>query len=75
MLVLLLGIASLALGAGVGRWTVLWLPAGVGAVALAAAAATGAPGWEDTPVPFLVLLTTLALAVGVLARQRSGRPA
>jgi hypothetical protein len=75
MLALLLGIAGLALGAGIGRWAVLWLPVGLGAVAFAAGAVTGALGWEDTPVPFLVLLTTSALAVGVLARQRRGRPA
>ena len=32
MLLLLLGIAGLALGAGVGRWAVLWLPVGLGGV-------------------------------------------
>ena len=53
----------------------LWLPAGLGGVALVAGAVTGAPGRADTPGPFLVLLTTLALAVGVLARQRGVRPA
>jgi hypothetical protein len=75
VLLLLLGIAGLALGAGVGRWAVLWLPVGLGGVALVAGAEAGAPWREDTPLPFLVLVTTCALAAGVLARRRRPRPA
>jgi hypothetical protein len=70
MLLLLLGLAALALGARVGRWAVLWVPVGLGALALAALVVAGGSWWPDTPLPFLVLVLTLAAAVGVGARRR-----
>ena len=66
---ILVAAAALALGASLrSRWTLL-LPLGAGLAAAAAVALTGNdPG--DTPIPFLIAISTLAVAAGMIARSR-----
>jgi hypothetical protein len=63
---------SVGVGAGIRRWWVLALPISIGAVGAAAISLSG-HGLEDTPIPFIVLMATVAVGVGVLLRTRQLR--
>lgn len=66
-------IASVAIGAALGRWWALALPA-VGLAAFAAAHVALGPTWgEDTPWVAIALVSAASLAVGVFARRRIAR--
>jgi hypothetical protein len=69
MTMILVVAAALALGASLrSRWTLL-LPLAAGLAAAAAVAVTG-NDLRDTPLPFLIAISTLALAAGKIARSR-----
>jgi len=62
-------ILAIAVGLGVviRRWWALLLPLSGGCVSAAVVLMMG-HGLADTPIPFLVALATLAVAVGILVR-------
>ena len=68
---LILAIA-VGVGAGIRRWWALLLPLSVGCVSAAVVLMSG-HGLGDTPIPFLVAMATLAMAVGILVRTRRMR--
>ena len=71
-IILVLAIALLVGAAVQSRW-VLLLPLGIGAGAAFAIAATG-HGLGDTPVPFLVIVSTLVMLGGQGLRSRRVSP-
>ena len=71
---LILGLSMVA-GASVPRWRMLLLPLLTGGL-IAAVVAMNGHGLADTPIPFLVVTATMAMAGGVLLgtrRQRHSR--
>ena len=62
--------AALAVGAVAGRWWALSLPFVAGALVASAILLTG-HNLADTPIPFLIVTATIAVAAGVLLRSRS----
>ena len=60
---------SVAVGFGIRRWWALLLPLSVGCVTAGVVSMSG-HGLGDTPIPFLVVTTTIATAIGVLLRTR-----
>ena len=71
-IILVLAIALLVGAAVQSRW-VLLLPLGIGAGAAFAIAATG-HGLGDTPIPFLVIVSTLVMLGGQGLRSRKVSP-
>jgi len=71
-IILVLAIALLVGAAVQSRW-VLLLPLGIGAGAAFAIAATG-HGLGDTPIPFLVIVSTLVMLGGQGLRSRRVSP-
>lgn len=63
---------SVGVGAGIRRWWALLLPLTVGYVSAAVVSMSG-HGLGDTPIPFLVTMSTLAMAAGILVRTRQLR--
>ena len=61
-------LAFVAIGARVQRWWTLALPVSVGCLAAVAMLASG-HGLGDTPIPFLIILSTAATAGGVVLRR------
>jgi hypothetical protein len=71
-IILILAIALLVGAAIQSRWALL-LPLGIGAGAAFAIAATG-HGLADTPIPFLVIVSTLVMLGGQGLRSRTVSP-
>lgn len=71
-IILVLAIALLVGAAIQSRW-VLLLPLGIGAGTAFAVAATG-HGLGDTPIPFLVIVSTLVMLGGQGLRSRKVSP-
>ena len=65
---LILAIA-VGVGAGIRRWWALLLPLFFGCVSAAVVSMRGR-GLADTPIPFRVVVGTLAMAIGILLRTR-----
>jgi hypothetical protein len=66
---------SLGIGAGIRRWWALLLPASIGGVSAAAILLSGR-GLGDTPIPFVVVASTVTVGLGILLpRRQSRRPA
>ena len=68
MTLFLIVLAFVAIGARVQRWWTLALPVSVGCLAAVLIVASG-HGLQDTPIPFLVILSTVATAGGVVLRR------
>jgi hypothetical protein len=64
----LMVLAFFAIGAGVHRRWVLALPVVLGALAAIAIAARS-QGLGDTPIPFAVIIATVATAAGIRTRK------
>jgi len=64
-------VLSVAVGFGVRRWWALLVPLSIGVVTAAAISY----GLSDTPIPFLVVMATVAVAGGVVLRGRQRRAA
>lgn len=60
---------AVGLGVAIGRWWALVLPATIGAASAVAISLSGHV-LADTPIPFLVIIGTMAVALGVLLRTR-----
>ena len=67
----ILALVAFAVGARLRRPIALWAPTIAGAMILTFLALTG-HSVADTPIPFLVVLTTLALMLGRFLRTRRG---
>ena len=67
----ILALVAFAVGARLRRPIALWAPTIAGAMILTFVALTG-HSVADTPIPFLVVLTTLALMLGRFLRTRRG---
>ena len=65
----ILALVALAVGARLRRPAALWAPTIAGALILTFLALTG-HSVADTPIPFLVVLTTLAMMLGRFLRSR-----
>ena len=68
MTLILVALAFLGIGASLQRWWTLALPVSVGGLAAVALAASG-HGLGDTPIPFLIILSTAATAGGIVLRR------
>ena len=68
MTLILVALAFLGIGASLQRWWTLALPVSAGGLAAVALVATGR-GLGDTPIPFLIILSTAATAGGVVLRR------
>lgn len=69
MTVTLILAIAVGVGAGTRRWWALLLPLLVGCVSAAVVSMSG-HRLADTPIPFLVVTATLAMAIGILLRTR-----
>jgi len=67
--VALILVIAVGVGAAIRRWWALLLPFLVGCVGAAVVSMSG-HGLGDTPLPFLVAVATLAMAIGILVRIR-----
>ena len=68
MTLVLFALAFAAIGAAVQYWWTLALPVSVGCLAAVVMLASG-HGLGDTPIPFLIIVSTVATAGGVLLRR------
>ena len=67
-------VLSVAVGFGVRRWWALLVPLSTGLVTAAVMSLRGY-GLSDTPIPFVVVMATVAVAGGVVLRGRQRRAA
>ena len=72
MTVALILAIAVGIGAAIRRWWVLSLPLLIGCVSAAVVSMSG-HRLGDTPIPFLVVVATLAMAIGILVRTRQLR--
>jgi hypothetical protein len=70
MTLLIVLVFALVVGMRVPRWSMAFVPVVAGATLIVALVAAGREV-RDTPIPFLVVAATVAIAAGVLTRSRA----